>query len=88
MGSYLTVNILDSIIYFSGDVLSQRQDRPSRGGETVVYSFAGTALGDLDIDFGSHEMSWNQVGLGQGNLLLIATHHLPSVNESILLHVL
>eukprot|EP00061_Rhincodon_typus_P008857 g31848.t1 len=33
-------------------VLSHQQDRPSRGGGTVVYSWEGVALGVLNIDSG------------------------------------
>eukprot|EP00061_Rhincodon_typus_P012471 g38227.t1 len=49
---YLTDNIPDTTITIPGYVLSQQQDRPSKGGDTVGYSQEGMTLGVLNIDSG------------------------------------
>ena len=85
--SYLTDNSPDTTITIPRYVLSHRQDRPSKGGGTVVYSREGVALGVLNIDCGPHEVSWLQVKHRQGNLLLVTTYRPPSVDESVFLHV-
>eukprot|EP00061_Rhincodon_typus_P010088 g34108.t1 len=58
--SYLTDNLPDTTITIPGHILSHWQDRPSRGGGTVVYSWEGVAPGVLNIDSRPHEVSWVQ----------------------------